>query len=58
MKFINFQDNNYDINVKKTTLKNSINEKKISIFEKALKELPNDEYLIKEYMKCCQISWE
>ncbi|ORX41457.1 hypothetical protein BCR36DRAFT_588024 [Piromyces finnis] len=56
--YIGFQDINYDVNIKKTSVKNSINEKKISIFEKALKEIPDDESLIKEYMKCCQISWD
>ncbi|ORX84470.1 DUF1740-domain-containing protein [Anaeromyces robustus] len=58
LDYIEFQDNSYDINIKKTSIKSYINEKKISIFEKALKEIPNDEQLIKEYMKCCQLSWD
>jgi hypothetical protein len=45
-------------NKSKRFSKNAINQKKISIFEKALEANPENERLLSGYMECCQTFME
>ncbi|CAG8553183.1 26237_t:CDS:10, partial [Dentiscutata erythropus] len=62
LEFIAFQDKSLQFGRNKKTdasiTRSSINEVKISIFEKALEANPNDTTLLIAYMKCCEEHWE
>ncbi|CAG8688736.1 21252_t:CDS:10, partial [Cetraspora pellucida] len=62
LEFIAFQDKSLHFGKSKkadaSITRSSINEVKISIFEKALETNPNDTTLLIAYMKCCQEHWD
>ncbi|CAG8441268.1 17395_t:CDS:10 [Dentiscutata heterogama] len=62
LEFIAFQDKSLQFGKNKKTdssiTRSSINEVKLSIFEKALEANPNDTALLIAYMKCCEEHWD
>ncbi|KAJ3299178.1 hypothetical protein HK104_009782 [Borealophlyctis nickersoniae] len=56
--FVALQDSLVKDGQKKGSLKTVINEKKQTIYSKALEELPNNETLLLGYLKCCEETWE
>ncbi|RIB25556.1 NRDE-2, necessary for RNA interference-domain-containing protein [Gigaspora rosea] len=62
LEFIAFQDKSLQFGKSKkadaSITRSSINEVKISIFEKALEANPNDTSLLIAYMKCCEEHWD
>ncbi|CAJ0898224.1 2823_t:CDS:10, partial [Entrophospora sp. SA101] len=62
LEFISFQDKSLRFGKTKrsesATAKSSINEVKISIFEKALEINPHNSRLLGTYLKCCEKNWD
>ncbi|KAJ3044013.1 hypothetical protein HDV00_003542 [Rhizophlyctis rosea] len=58
LDFVDLQDRLVKDNTKKSSLRTAVNEKKQSIYLKALDELPNNETLLSGYMRTCEESWE
>ncbi|TPX68733.1 hypothetical protein SpCBS45565_g02910 [Spizellomyces sp. 'palustris'] len=58
LNFIALQDELAKDQEEKSKLRAAISEKKQSIYEKALKELPDNEDLLSGYMTTCQETWE
>ncbi|CAG8548926.1 4305_t:CDS:10 [Ambispora gerdemannii] len=60
LKFIEFQNESMQIGkkVSGSSTRASINEIKISIFEKALEKNPNSQELLLGLLKCCEETWD
>ncbi|KAG9291623.1 hypothetical protein G9A89_022042 [Geosiphon pyriformis] len=60
LQFIDFQDESglFGKKVSSSSTRTSINEIKISIFEKALSKNSNNEKLLLGYLKCCEQIWD
>ncbi|CAG8472263.1 6022_t:CDS:2 [Acaulospora colombiana] len=62
LEFIEFQDKSMQFGKSKkvdaAATRLSINEVKLSIFEKSLESNPNEQALLAAYLKCCEQVWE